>query len=140
MGKVLCINDFHLYSEMVSLMLIRKGRHEVKTAIAPFDLEEIRRYRPDLVILNLVRKSASVGQPITDFYTQVDGAKALKALRSTPELARYPLLLTAIALEERELPPGFDYLAYLEVPGKFDYILDTVERIVATHGQHLARE
>lgn len=139
MARLLCIDDFAGYAEMIALMLEQKGGHEVRIEIVPFDLAEIRRYRPEAVLLNLSRKTEAIGQPLFDFYTQVSGAKALQALRSAPELCDYPLLLTAIGLAEAELPPGFDYLAFIEVPSRFDYLLTTVDRIVATGGDHLAK-
>lgn len=140
MAKVLCVDDFKLYAEMIAMLLEQRGRHEVKVEIVPFNLAEIQQFQPDLVVMNLVRKIEAVGAPIQDFYTEVDGAKALRALQESPDLQGYPLVITSIAVEERELPAGFDYLAYIEVPTKFDYLLETIERIVSSRGEGIARE
>ncbi len=140
MAKVLCIGDFRLYAEMIALLLEQQGPHEVEVEIVPFDLDVIERFKPDVLIVNLARKIEAVGAPLQDFYTEVDGAKTLKALQTNPSLQQYPLLITAIAVEERELPRGFRYLAFLEVPSKFDYLLETIDRIAASRGHGLARE
>lgn len=140
MARILCINDYKLYSELIALMLQRKGQHEVRVAIVPFALREIEEYQPDLIILNLVRKMEALRSPLADFYAEVDGAKSLRALKDHLDVGQFPLIITAVAVEERELPPGYEYLAFIEVPSKFDYMLETLDRIVATRGAHLARE
>ncbi len=140
MAKVLCVNDFKLYSEMVSLMLQRKGGHVVRTEIVPFALREIEEFEPDVIVLNMVRKMEALRSPLADFYAEVDGARAFRALAQREDLHRYPIILTAIAVEEREVPKVLPYLAFIEVPGKIDQMLDIIDRIVASRGSDLAPE
>lgn len=140
MAKVLCVNDFKLYSEMVSLLLHRKGGHDVRTEIVPFAVQEIEEFQPDVIILNLVRKMEALRSPLADFYSEVDGARAYRALAAHPSLSRYPIVLTAIAVEERELPKTLPYVAFIEVPGKLDQLLEIIDRIVAAGGADIAPE
>lgn len=57
MAKVLVINDFHTYSEMISLLIEKKGGHEVQADILPFEAAQVHAFAPDVIVLSLVRKS-----------------------------------------------------------------------------------
>lgn len=131
MAKVLCINDFPMYSEMVALLLHKKGRHHAISEIVPFDVMRIHEFDPDVIVLNLVRKPEALGMPLTDFEGQVDGARAFRALAEDASLRRYPLVLTAIAVLESELPQWTPYMAFVEIPYKIDNLLHVVERAAA---------
>lgn len=132
MAKILCIDDYKLYSEMVGMMLEKKGRHNVKSDILPFDMEDIRSFNPDVIVLSLVRKTEALGAPLHDFFTEVDGAKAFRAITENPDLLRYPIVITGIAIRESEIPKGLEYLAFLEVPARLDYLLEVIDRITRT--------
>jgi hypothetical protein len=133
MAKIYCINDYKLYAEMVGLMLERKGGHEVIADILPLDMAEIEAFGPDLIILNLVRKLDSLGAGgMHDFDTEVEGARALKFVNAAPALSRYPVVITAMAVLERDLPKGLRYEAFVEVPQKLDNLLEIIEKIVRT--------
>lgn len=142
MAKILCIDDFVLYAEMVARMLKRRGNHEVRAEILPLSPQEIQAFEPDLLIVNLVRKSEVLRSRIAHFYTEVDGAKALRFVVQDPLLNRFPLIITALAVEEAELPPEVidRYLAFVEVPLKFDNLLEIIDRVVAAKGQAMAPE
>lgn len=140
MARILCINDFVSYSEMVAHTLRRKGGHETQTAIVPFGTEVIEAFAPDLLVVNLVRKVEALGVPLTDFYTQVDGARAFRALAGNPAFARYPLVVTSIAVLEFELPEGLPYLAFIEIPQKLEHLLAIAERVAGVPPDRLISE
>lgn len=134
MAKIFCINDYKLYAEMVAIMLERKGGHEVLADILPLDIAEIEAFNPDLIILNLVRKLDSLGAGgMHDFDTEVEGARAVRAVNASPELERFPLVITAMAVLERDLPKGLRYEAFVEVPQKLDNLLEIIDKIVRTY-------
>jgi CheY-like chemotaxis protein len=128
MARVLCIDDYPLYAQMVADLIARHG-HDVKAITLPFALEEAFEPLPDVVVLNLVRKSEALGKPITRFEADVDGAKALHALAAFGPAAEIPLLVTALAVEERWLPPETKYEAYFEVPQKLQQLLEAIDRL-----------
>lgn len=119
-------------------MLEKKGHYQVKSDILPLDLDDIRSFDPDVIVLTLVRKAEALGTQIHDFFAEVDGAKAFRALSENPELLRYPVVITGIAIRESEIPEGLNYLAFLEVPARLDYLLETIDRITKTRGEHIA--
>lgn len=140
MARVLCINDYLVYSEMFALLLQKKGGHEVMALIVPFEIPRIRAFNPDVILVNLVRKAEALGAPIHDFYTQVDGARALRAIQESPDTRDFPLVITAMAVTEAELPKGLDYVAFVEVPGKLDHLLMIIDQITQGRGQAMAPE
>ena len=140
MAKVLVIDDFHTYSEMISLLIEKKSGHEVKADILPFDTGQVHAFDPDVVVLSLVRKVEALASRLTDFYREVDGAKALKAFMADRELRRYPMIITGLGLEERELPPDVEYLAFVDIPHRLDYLIEMVDRVAATRGKDILPE
>lgn len=134
MARILCVDDYKLYAEMVGTMLRTRGGHEVKTDIVPLVLEDVREFAPDVVVINLVRKAESLRSAIHDFYTEVEGAKALREFNENPDLM-YPLVITALAVEERDVPKEVGYQAFVEVPQKLDYLLDIVEKLARAHAK-----
>lgn len=138
MARVLCINDFFMYSEMMALFLEKKGGHEVKVLLVPFDLREVRDFDPDVILASLVRKTEALGTPIHDFYAQVDGARALRTIEDMPEFRDYPLIVTAMALVESELPDGLEYMAFVEVPNRLDHLLRIIGQLAKSRGHVVA--
>lgn len=137
MAKILCIDDYQFYADMIALILEKRGGYEVKTAIYPLNLGEIENFSPDLILLNLVRKIETLGTALQDFYTEVNGAKALKALSENPLTEKAPLVVTAMGVTEEELPKGFHYKAFLPIPERIDYLMDTIKKIVESKGEGL---
>ena len=80
MAKILCVDDYRMYAEMVGTMLEQRGGHEVKVDVVPLVVDEILAYAPDIIVINLVRKAEVLGSPVHDFYREVDGAKAVVAI------------------------------------------------------------
>lgn len=140
MARILCVNDFKAYSEMVAHTLRVKGGHVADSIIVPFGADAIEAYAPDVLVLNLVRKVEALGAPLTDFYTQVDGARAFRALIENPQLCRCPIVLTSIAVLEFEVPPGLPYVAFIEVPQKMDNLLLILDHIAGAPADRLITE
>lgn len=129
MARVLTIDDYPLYAEMVSLLLAKHGGHETKSITVPFDASVIDAFDPDVIVVSLVRKTETLASgKIQRFDTDIEGAKALRAL-DEGLVGRRPLVICALAVRESELPPGLRYAAFLEFPQKLDALLDTVERL-----------
>ena len=136
MAKILCVDDYRMYAEMVGTMLEQRGGHEVKVDVVPLVVDEILAYAPDLIVINLVRKAEVLGSPVHDFYREVDGAKAVVAISEAPALKDIPLVLTALAVKESEVPAGLRYEAFIDVPHKIDLLLHAVDRLVTARRQH----
>ena len=138
MARVLSIDDHPFYAEMLALMLQKKGGHEVRSMIVPFELQQLRDFDPDVILLNLVRKTEALGAPIHDFDAQVEGAHALRVFQQDGALRDYPIVLTAMALTEDELPAGLDYVAFLQVPDQLDLLIQVIDQIKGSHGKDVA--
>jgi CheY-like chemotaxis protein len=129
-AKILCVDDYRMYAEMVGTMLHQKGGHEVKIDVVPLVIDAIVDNAPDVIVINMVRKAEVLGTPIHDFYREVDGAKALQAIANAPELKGIPIVLTSLAVRENEVPMGVRYDAFIEVPHKIESLLHAVDRVV----------
>lgn len=129
MAKILCVDDYRMYAEMVGSMLERKGGHDVKIDVVPLVIGEVVDFNPDVIVINMVRKAEVLGTPIHDFYREVDGAKAFQALAAAPEVSGIPIVLTALAVKENEVPEGLRYEAFIEVPHKMGVLLHAIDRL-----------
>jgi CheY-like chemotaxis protein len=128
MARVLCIDDYELYVSMVKQLLERQGGHDVKAAIVPFRLSDIAEFKPDVIILNLVRKMESIGAGgMIDFYAEVEGAKAFKTLAENLNTINVPIIVTAMAVKELEVPQTLPYVAFVNVPQQMDYLLKAID-------------
>lgn len=128
MARIVILDDYPHYAEMVGIYLHAKG-HEVMADVIPFDLEAIQRFGPELVVVSLVRKVEALGQPLIDFYKEVDGARAMIQLQESGSLLGVPVVLTAIAVTERELPDAAVYDAFVEFPQEINMLLRMIERL-----------
>ena len=130
MARVLCIDDYPLYAEMVGAMLRSHG-HTVQTAIVPLDLDAALEFDPQVILLNLVRKAEALGRAIARFEDDVDGAQAMLALARHARAARLPLIVTALAVDAAALPPELRHDAFLTIPGELPRLLVEIERVTA---------
>lgn len=129
MQRILCLDDFRLYAEMVAQLLRLQGCYEIRAEIVPFDLEELAAYEPDLILINLVRKAETLDRGrVEDFYREVHGAKALRAI--TQANFSVPLVLTGVAVREGELPEGTPYDGFIEIPDNLHRLAGVVERLL----------
>lgn len=131
MAKVLCVSDNPIHVVMFADMLKRRDLHEVVTMVTPLDLAAIAAWKPDVILVNLVRRIESLRSPIANFDAEVEGARALKALQEGLEEPRPCLIVTGIAVEARHLPPGLNYAAFVEIPQRLDSLLDAIELLDA---------
>jgi hypothetical protein len=137
MAKVLCINDYPAYAEMVGAMLEKKGGHLVQNETVPISFKAIEAFDPDVIVINLVRKLETISAGgMTDFYTDVEGAKAFRelTLASSREPLRWPIVVTSLAVLEQEVPKDecLKYVAFVEVPQKLDQLNAIIEKIAAS--------
>lgn len=133
MAKILCIDDYPMYAELVASMLRQKGHHEVESDIVPLDADRVKAFNPDVIVVNLVRKMESISAGgLTNFYTEVDGAKAFAAL-SKNGFKDIPIIVTSLAVLEREIPAELNYDAFIEIPQRIDLLLLAIDRIVKNH-------
>lgn len=143
MARVVCINDYEAYARMIAAMLELKG-HAVKAEIVPVSIEEIVAFAPDVLILSLVRKPETISAGgMHNFYTDVEGARALKELSEATELRDIPIIITSIAVLESELPADVvRYKAFLEVPQKLEALDSAIVKLANAnrHGEHVASE
>src|SRR4051812_22326373 len=119
MARVLCINDYAAYAEMVGAMLEKKGGHEVQNETVPISFKAIEAFDPDVIVINLVRKLETISAGgMTDFYTDVEGAKAFRELTQASKSGqlRWPIVVTSLAVLEQEVPQGegLEYVAFVE--------------------------
>jgi CheY-like chemotaxis protein len=137
MGKILSIDDFQLYAEMVGELLRQRGGHTVKVMINPLVVDEIEAFCPDLVVVNLVRKPETISAGgLKDFYTEVDGAKAFRALAPLCQVRGWPVVVTSLAVAERDVPQDLRYESFVEVPQRLDYLLHSIDRILTARAHH----
>lgn len=136
MARVLGVDDFQLYAEMVGALIKERGGHDVRVMINPIVIEEVEAFEPEVVVLNLVRKPETISAGgLRDFFTEVDGARAFKALAPLCKLHGWPMVITALAVAERDVPQDYPYDAFVEVPHRLDYLLHSIGRLV-TARQH----
>lgn len=140
MARILTVDDYPLYAEMVSELLRQHGNHEVKAVLAPVILEEITDFEPEIIVVSLVRRLEAIGHgPIHDFYSEVDGARAWRSIASAEAMRPYPVILSVIGVREAEIPPGLAYVALVHIPHEIDLLLNTIKKILEAkeRGGHL---
>lgn len=128
MARVAVIDDYPLYADMVVNML-RKNGHEAMADVTPLDLEKLRDFKPNVLVVSLVRKIEALGHDVSDFYREVDGAKSLIQLENTADFDILPVIISALAVEERHIPPEVRYDMYVDFPREIARLLRGVERL-----------
>jgi CheY-like chemotaxis protein len=142
-GRILCIDDYPLYADMVAMMLEQKGGHTVQAEIVPVSLKAIERFKPDVIIVTLVRKLETLSAGgMQDFYADVEGAKAFREISKASRSGqlKWPIIITSLAVLERELPreEGLDYVAFLEIPQKLDMLLVVIQKVLEAKAEDAA--
>ncbi|MDB5099484.1 MAG: hypothetical protein JWM80_3905 [Cyanobacteria bacterium RYN_339] len=131
MGRILCIDDYPFYADMVAEMLRKRGGHLVKSDVVPLDLAEIKAFDPDVIIVSLVRRLESISAGgMRDFYHEVEGAKAFQFI-AAKAVQDVPVIITGLAVSEMDVPRGLRYEAFIEVPQKLDALLRTIDKLIA---------
>lgn len=134
MARVMCIDDYPAYAEMVGDMLTRKGGHDVKSETVPISIKTIEAFDPDVVIVNLVRKMETISAGgMRDFYADVEGGKAFREIAHATREGRFnwAIVITSIAVLEHEVPrnDGLHYVAFVEIPQKLEQLSTIVEKV-----------
>ncbi|MNS52682.1 hypothetical protein D3C72_854030 [compost metagenome] len=131
MAKIVTVDDYPLYAEMVSALLREHGHHEVKAVLAPVIPDEITEFDPDIVVVSLVRRLEAIGHgPLHDFYAEVDGARAWRSLATDDATRHYPIILAVIGVRETEIPANMAYVALVHIPHEIDLLLITIRKIL----------
>lgn len=131
MARILCIDDYPMYAELVASMLRQKGGHEVKSDIVPLDVDSVKKFNPDIIIINLVRRLESISHGgMTNFYHEVEGSKAFHVF-ATDGMKEYPLIITGLAVSEMDLPGDLRYESFVEIPQKLDKLMIAIDKVVA---------
>jgi CheY-like chemotaxis protein len=131
MAKILTVDDYPLYAEMVSELLRQHGHHEVKAVLAPVILEEITDFAPDVIVVSLVRRLEAIGHgPLHDFDSEVDGARAWRSIAESESMRPYPVILSVIGVRETEVPAQYPYVALVHIPHELDLLLTTIRKIL----------
>ena len=123
-GKILVIDDDPDFLESVGIVLESRG-YEVHTAESASEgLSEMRRLKPDLVLLDVMMSYALKGLNVT------------REIRSAPDLKETPLILISaiVSREERRLFPTDEYLhadLFMSKPISPDKLLSAIERLLA---------
>jgi CheY-like chemotaxis protein len=134
-GRILCVDDYPIYADMIAMMLEKRGGHTVQSEIVPVSLKVIERFKPDVIIVTLVRKLETLSAGgMQDFFSDVEGAKAFREIAKAARAGQlpWPIVVTSLAVLERELPhdEGLDYVAFLEIPQKLDVLLVIIQKIL----------
>ena len=134
MAKILCIHDNAHQVALFADMLKRRGHHEVRTMVSELDVEELRAFAPDVVLVNLVRRVESLRSPIANFEVEIEGARILRAFLAEAIAPRPLLVLTGIAVEPKEVPADIPYAAFIEVPRQLEGLLACVDETLEHAG------
>jgi hypothetical protein len=131
MAKIVTINDYPLYAQMVADLIARERGHEVKMLLSPIVVDEITGFAPDVIVVSLVRKLESMGHGrLHDFFLEVDGAKSFREISRAPETKDIPIILTSLGVREVEIPQDLPYIALAHIPHEIDLLLLAIDKLV----------
>lgn len=120
--RITVINDYPAFLEMIAEALSSEG-YEVQTIPKHQDaFDALKRWEPDLIVLDLVLGNASVGWGLLD------------QIRFAPETERIPVLLCSAATKEvREVAPSLSAkgVEYLEKPFELDTFLQKLAKMLS---------
>lgn len=123
--RILVINDTEELLESFRDLLEGEGYEVTLFSYAPEELNEIRRAKPDLIILDLIFRQEKLGFEL------------LEKMKLHRDLASIPVIICSVALNEiREMQGYLASQGVLTVlkPFDIDTLLDTVKR--ALEGRH----
>ena len=140
MAKILCIDDYPMYGEMLGLLLEKHGGHQIRVESVPLSIKSIQDFNPDVIVVNLVRKLETLSaQGIGDFYADVEGAKALREIvhASQSGAIHWPIVITSLGVLEHDLPQeeGLEYVSFIEIPQKLDRLMFVLEKILSAEAE-----
>jgi CheY-like chemotaxis protein len=131
MARIVTINDYPLYAQMVADLISRERGHEVKMLLSPIVVDEITSFGPDVVVVSLVRKLESMGHGrLYDFFLEVDGAKSFREIARAPETKDIPIILSSMGVREVEIPQDLAYMALAHFPHEIDHLLLAIDKLV----------
>jgi hypothetical protein len=131
MAKIVTIDDYPLYAQMVADLITRERGHEVKKVLSPIVVDEITSFAPDVIVVSLVRKLESMGHGrLHDFFLEVDGGKSFREIARAPETKDIPIVLTSLGVREVEIPQDLPYVALAQFPHEIDLLLLAIDKLV----------
>jgi hypothetical protein len=131
MAKIVTIDDYPLYAQMVADLITRERGHEVKMLLSPIIVDEITSFAPDVIVVSLVRKLESMGHgSLHDFFLEVDGAKSFREIVRAPETKDIPVILSSMGVREVEIPQELPYKSLAHFPHEIDLLLLAIDKLV----------
>lgn len=131
MARIVTINDYPLYAQMVADLISRERGHEVKMLLSPIIVDEITSFEPDVIVVSLVRKLESMGHgSLQDFFLEVDGAKSFREIARSPETKDVPIILSSMGVREVEIPQDLAYISLAHFPHEIDLLLLAIDKVV----------
>jgi DNA-binding response OmpR family regulator len=117
--RVLVVDDQPATVELIRDALVREGFSVVTARNGAECLRKVEAHQPDLVILDIV-------MPV------MDGLKALRAIRSSPETENLPVIVLTVRTKETDVRAGWLAGAdlYLTKPCKIHDLVASVRRIL----------
>lgn len=128
MAKIALFNDFPEYAEMIAAPL-RGAGHEVLIELVPIDFNRVLHFGPQVISVALYRKEQAFDRPIRNPIDDIMGYTSLLQMESYPAVEVIPILLTGNAVQEKDVPTGLNYDAFLVFPGDIQKLLPTIEHL-----------
>jgi len=119
--RIAVINDYPAFLEMIDEALSDEGYEVLTLAKYQGAFDQIKRWSPDLIVLDLVLGDAQVGWSLLD------------QLKFDPETSKLPILLCSASTRDvREVAPSLiaKNVDYLEKPFELDTLLHRLTKLL----------
>jgi CheY-like chemotaxis protein len=119
--RISVINDYPPFLEMITEALDAEGYEVQPIPKHQGAFDQVKAWRPDLIVLDLVLGNATIGWGLLD------------QIKLDPEMEKIPILLCSAATKEiREIAPSLmaKGVDYLEKPFELDIFLQKVARLI----------
>jgi CheY-like chemotaxis protein len=121
MAKVLVVDDDRTMTSLLSTLLGLEGYDVVQAVPGEGVLETVQREHPELVLMDV-------------FLTGADGIELLKQLKSHPDLAHIPVVMSSgMDVSDRCLEEGAE--AFLPKPYNPDTLCETIRKNIGVRSE-----
>ncbi|HRX84006.1 MAG TPA: response regulator [Phycisphaerae bacterium] len=123
--RILLIDDDRDIHESVTAILHPHGYRVTCCWTGPSGLAELRRARPDLLLLDIMLSSPT------------EGLDLAREIRGDPEISHTPIVLISAMGRQNHLPGRTELPAdeYLEKPLTAERLVGSIERVLRAHGR-----